>query len=213
MLVNTKKYLYLFKSKSCIFQYYFLNCKICCILFVDFVNLLENKKIMLKKLVFLFLFPVILVLQSCTTIQNKNYAIQNKIEGRFSLTLSQHSQSTQGRFLWLISTKNNSIIEEFYLMDPWGKTLGILMRNIEIKKSPWVLLNPNHKLIKKKYIETWLKKELELPDVDFAVLTSPISVASTKMKQYFQKGNKNTLIKVESDTNLGKVTINLLPDK
>ncbi len=168
---------------------------------------------MFKKLIIFFLFPITLILQSCTTIQNKNYAVQKKIEGRFSLTLSQHSQSTQGRFLWLMSIKNNSKIEEFYLMDPWGKTRGILMRIIEIKKSPWVLLNPNHKLIENKYVEAWLKKEFKLPNIEFTTLSTPISIASSKMEEYYQKKNKNPLIKVESNTHLGKITINLLPDK
>ena len=71
------------------------------------------KKKMFEKLIIFFLFPAVLILQSCTTISNNNYSIEKKIEGRFSIALSQRKQSTQGRFLWKISSRNNSKIEEF----------------------------------------------------------------------------------------------------
>lgn len=171
------------------------------------------KKKMFEKLIIFFLFPAVLILQSCATISNDNYSIEKKIEGRFSIALSQRKQSTQGRFLWKISSRNNSKIEEFYLMDPWGKTRGILMRTIEVEKSPWILLNPNYKIIKNKHVEIWLKKEFELSSVQFSALSLPISIASSRINEYFQKKSINSLIKVVSKTNLGTITINLLPDK
>tara|TARA_A100001011_G_scaffold294176_1_gene306223 strand:+ start:208 stop:732 length:525 start_codon:yes stop_codon:yes gene_type:complete len=174
---------------------------------------MENQKTMFKKLIICCLFPIIVFLQSCTTFEPKKYSVQKQIEGRFSLDWSQYGQSTQGRFLWKISTKNKSQIEEFYLMDPWGKTRGILIRKIDNEKSPWVLLNPNHKVIKQKYVESWLKREFQLPYVEFSAFSFPISLASIKIKEYIQNREHNSIIKVVSNTNVGKIIINLLPDK
>lgn len=167
---------------------------------------------MLKKLISFFLFTTVLFSQSCTTIENNDYIILKQIEGRFSLALSRYNQSTQGRFLWKISKKNNSEVEEFYLMDPWGKTRGILMRNVDRKDNPWVLLKPDRRVIKDKYVENWLKKVLDLPSVELSALNLPIGATSTKLKKYFQKKNKTPFIKVVSNTNLGKITISVLPD-
>ena len=97
-------------------------------------------------------------------------------------------------------------------MDPWGKTRGILTRNIDTKEGPWVLLKPDRKVIKDKYVENWLKKVLNLPSVELSALNLPISSTSTELKKYFQKRNKSSLIKVVSNTNLGKVIISVLPD-
>ncbi len=167
---------------------------------------------MLKKLISFFLFTAILFLQSCTTIKNNDHIIQKQVEGRFSLALTRYNQSTQGRFLWKISKKNNSEIEEFYLMDPWGKTRGILLRNVDSKDNTWVLLRPDRRVIKDKYVENWLKKVLDLPSVELSALNLPIGAASTKLKKYFQKKNKIPFIKIVSNTNLGKITISVLPD-
>ena len=161
---------------------------------------------------FLFLLVIFQILQSCAFSPKNNHLAEEKIEGRFSLSFLEHNQSTQGRFMWKISNKNNIKTEEFYFMDPWGKTRGILMRNSEKITGSWMLLNPDHQLIDKKYLEDWLKKEFKLPSIKISSLISPITLASKKIKKYFQKKNKQSIITVTSNTNLGKITMKLLPD-
>jgi hypothetical protein len=53
---------------------------------------------------------------------------------------------------------------------------------------------------------------LDLPSVELSALNLPIGAASTKLKKYFQKKNKIPFIKIVSNTNLGKITISVLPD-
>jgi len=172
---------------------------------------MEINKLQFTKL--FLLLPILSIIQSCTSIYLKDDSTEKVVQGRFSLVFLKHNQSTQGRFVWKISRKYNSRIEEFFFMDPWGKTRGILVRRVEKNLDPWALLNPNHQPIEKKYIENWLRKEFEITSIELNSLISPINIASTEVEKYYDMKNKVSIIKVVTETKLGKILMNLLPDK
>ena len=174
---------------------------------------MKIKKIEPKTIILHLSLVLFFILQSCAVIPSSQVSIEKVVEGRFSLSFLKHNQSAQGRFMWKITSINNSEIEEFYFMDPWGKTHGILMRTLNEKLAPWILLNSNHQPIRKTHVENWLNKTLKLSSVKISSFIAPINLASEKIKKYSNYKDHNSIIKIVSNTNLGLVTMSLLPDK
>ncbi len=173
---------------------------------------MKNNKSASTKYFFFFLLSISIFLQSCTNIPDNKYHVEKEIQGRFSLSFVNYKQSTQGRFIWKIYKKDDFEIEEFYFMDPWGKTRGILTKNLSLKSQIWELLDPNRKPLEKVYIENWMKKNLRLSYSEFNSLKLSLNIVSRKIRGYNKTKNRNPLIKVVTDTNLGKVIMNILPE-
>ena len=169
-------------------------------------------KIQFSRVVIFLFIPIITILQSCTTLPLRTNYVESLIQGRFSLVFLEKKQSTQGRFIWKIYNNKNSKIEEFFFMDPWGKTRGILMRDISEDSDSWTLLNSNYQPIKKKYVKNWLKKHFKLTYIELKSLTLPINLSSQKFKKYLISKNKSHIINVISDTKLGKIQMKFLPE-
>tara|TARA_A100001011_G_C14242037_1_gene813693 strand:+ start:37 stop:585 length:549 start_codon:yes stop_codon:yes gene_type:complete len=155
----------------------------------------------------LFIF---VLLQACSTVIEQRSQEKIEIRGRFSLSIVDLNQSNQGRFIWKISPKN---IEKFYLMDPWGNTHAVLIRDLNKHQKNWTFLNGRYQPVDDKKVENWLKKQFSLDSLNIFSFTKPINIASENIKNYFFSNKSKNRINIKTSTDLGIVIMNFLPDK